>query len=280
MSTQTEIVTGVKTQVFKRSQTEVTLFNVLIPLLPIVSVSICLLPNMSLVPWWVIFLINMALTTQIVALQHELLHEPRAATRSNWLLRTNLHVYTPFTVGFDDYQKLHLLHHQHVNQDNDPDFPMVKGGPLSSFGILAFAPEYWFFYVVRNRLTGDKFWVFYAFRIITLVLYVSILGPWAYFFLYLLPSKVAFALSFFVFSYEAHTDVQGQRSGFYNLIGRFPIISTLTKWTIGPYAYNIAFYHATHHEFPWMSGRKLSSITNRSAQELYGVTLSTRQLAY
>ena len=118
----------------------------------------------------------------------------------------------------------------------------------------------------------------YAARMVILSSYIFLLGFWTFFLLYLLPTKLAFGISFIIFSYEAHTDERGDRNGSWNLGERFKIVHNLIKLGIGPYAYNIAYYHASHHEYPWVNGRKLSLLTDSN----YGLggNLLTRQLYF
>lgn len=248
------------TKALRRSGTEILVGHIFIPVLSLTSVLICLLPNHTGIPAWVVFLVNILLTLQIVGLQHELIHEPKSRTNWNLLLRLNLHVYSPFTPGFEEYRRLHWLHHQYENTENDPDYPMVRGSRLRAAVILAFAPEYWFFYAIRYNLVSQEFWPLYAFRLTVWFAYVAIIGLENYVLLFLLPAKIALALGFTVFSYECHTDNAGRRRGTTNLRARFPSIHKLIKFLIGPYSYNSSHFHAVHHAYPWISGRKLGII--------------------
>lgn len=244
-----------------RSRTEIVAFNILIPFLSLVSMAICFLPKYGLIPSWIVCLLNIALTSQIVALTHELMHEPSSETKWNYFLKLNFHVYSPFTVGFEEYKRLHALHHMNENTDKDPDYFMVKGGRLRSLLLLAFAPEYWFFYVLKNKQTQNHFWIFYCLRILLLICFVFNVGFLAYLALFFVPSKLSYGLSFLIFSHEAHTNELGERKGTYNLSLSWSFITKLLKIFVGPYGFNIAFNHANHHLYPWVSGRKLGLIT-------------------
>jgi fatty acid desaturase len=264
----------------RRSRAEAIAINALIPCLSVFSMAICVLPGYGVLPAWVVFLLNVSLTTQIVALTHELIHEPRAQTRANLPLRINFHVYSPFTVGFDEYRTLHLLHHKYSNSGQDPDYFMVKGGRLRSFLYLCFAPEYWFFYVLFHKKTQPHFVPLYLMRLLVLGAFIYIAGWQAYVLLFFIPAKLSYGLSFFIFSHEAHTDHEGKREGVYNLRVRFPLIHRSLKLIIGPYAYHIAHHHANHHEYPWVSGRKLGLISERVAEAENAGGIATRRLFY
>lgn len=267
-----------KNEYWRRSSLEVVLCNILNPVLSLISIGICLLPRYGILPYWVVFLINLFLASQIALIVHELTHEPDSKTRWNWLLRLNIHATSPFIFGFDEYKRMHLLHHMNTNQDEDPDYFMVKGGKLRSFICLAFAHEYWFFYALRHRQTQPGFLPLYIARLAILFAYIYIVGFANYFFLFFLTSKLSYGLSFFVFSHESHTNEDGLREGSYNLKARFPFIHKLLKLLIGSYAYHIAHVHGTHHKYPWVSGRKLGLLTEKAQRE--GIDLPSRQLMY
>lgn len=247
--------------VYRRSRSEVLLINLLIPTLSLISVAICLLPRMGFLPNWLVFTLNIILTTHIVALTHELIHEPKSSTAWNWLLRLNLHLYSPATLGFDELRRLHLLHHFHADTPLDPDYFLIQGGRLRSFFTLAFAPEFWFFSALRRHEIQSRFWILQIIRIFVFLLFVMAVGLENYFLLFYIPSKISFAIGFLIFSYESHTDLEGKHDRTYNLKARFPSIHSLLKVLIGSYAYHIAFDHASHHKFPWVSGKKLGLIS-------------------
>lgn len=263
---------------FKRSDIEVMAFNLLIPLLSIVSFSLCYLAKLSLVPSLLVFLFNIVVTTHIVTLTHELMHEPSSSTHWNYLLRINLHVYSPFTVGFDEYKRLHTLHHMHENTSMDPDLFMVKGNRFRSFLLLSFAPEYWFFYVLRHHETKDHFWLFWFVRMSILAMFISVVGPVSYFVLFFVPTKISYGVGFLLFSHESHTNEVGERCSAFNLLTQSKALSKVLELVLGPYAFNIAFRHATHHLYPWVSSRKLDFLWQDSATLLDGEQPSQRYL--
>jgi fatty acid desaturase len=219
------------------------------------------LAKQGLIPFYIVFLVNIVLTSKIAVLTHELVHEPESYTRWNWLLRLNIHMTSPFIFGFDEYKKMHLLHHGSTNTEQDPDYFMVKGGRIRSFVSLAFANEYWFFYALLHRQTQPGFLFLQIARLAIFFTYVYVLGFSNYLFLFFLPSKLSYGLSFYIFSHESHTNTVGLREGSYNLIPRFSFVHKLLKLVIGVYGYNIAYFHNTHHTYPWISGKKLHTVT-------------------
>lgn len=246
---------------FTRSSTARAIMLALVPALCLTSFAICVLPQIGVVPAWVVFVVNVALTIRIVALHHELIHESKANVDWNPLIMLNLHIYTPFTVGFAELRKLHLLHHQHTNTDGDPDYPMVKGGRLRSVLGLAFMPEYWFFYALKHRLVSSNFWRLLAVRSVVLAVFVYVVGVEVYLVLYLLPSKIANAVLYMLFSYDVHTDDDGERRGNHNFLPMWSAPGTLARWFIGRVAYNGSYHHATHHRYPWVRGDRLHNAT-------------------
>lgn len=253
-----------KTQCMSNSKFELITFSILVPLLSVLSIVICLLPEYLGVPELVVFLLNIILTIIIAGFVHELIHANKSNYMWNYLLRINLHIYTPFTLGFNDIRKIHLAHHRHTNGSKDPDYPCVKGGKIRSFISLAFLPEVQFFGAIKHGMWDRESWITYPIRMIILISYIALIGLENYLLLYLLATKVAYSISFYLFSYEAHTNNDGDRVDVVNLVGPFPLLS---KLLIGPYAYNIAHCHAAHHAFPWVSGRKLNLLDENWASK-------------
>lgn len=228
---------------FKRTGFEIFALNIMIPLLALASISICLLPQYGIVPAWVVFVANIMMTTQIAIMTHELIHEPNSKTNWNLPLRINFHVYSPFTVGFAEYKRLHGLHHANANNpETDPDYFFIKGGRIRAFLTLAFAPEYLFFYVLRKGETQPGFFVLYALRLAVYAAYIYMLGLTTFLLLFFIPAKIAWGLGFMLFSYESHISPQGkrERDDGYNLEPKSAIMRFLLKSSAGPYAYYVA----------------------------------------
>ena len=244
----------------RRSDAELRGMTYAIPLLAVSSVLLCLLPQYTAIPAWMVVLINVPLTIRIIGMNHELFHEPLSRVKPHFLLRLNLHVYTPLTVGFDEYRALHLRHHARYNHERDPDYWLIRGGKVNALWRLAFAPEYWFLYCVRHRILSDDFWLLFGGRQLVLAGYILLIGMESYLLVYLLATKIAFALSFLVFSFESHTNRVGEPHGVWNLTPRLTVLNRLILWVIGPYAYNIAYHHASHHAYPWISGARLPDV--------------------
>lgn len=247
----------------RRSPTEQAIAHILVPALCLTTFCICALPQMGMVPAWVVFIVNMALTVRISALSHELVHERSANVDRNPLIRLNLHIYTPLSLGFAELRKLHLLHHRHLNSDGDPDYPMIKGGRLRSLLGLAFMPEHWFFYALKHRLISADFWRLWAVRCAILAVFIYVVGLEAYLAFYLLPVKIATAVLYLVFSYDAHTDDDGRRRGSYNISPKWVVPALLARPLVGQVACNASYYHATHHRYPWISANRLHRATEQ-----------------
>jgi hypothetical protein len=252
---------GIDSKLYRRSQMEIILINLLVPTLSLISILMCLAPRMGFQQSWLVFVINIILTTHIAALTHELMHEPKSSTDWNWLLKINLHLYSPATLGFSELRRLHLLHHLHADTPLDPDYFLIDGGRFRSFFVLAFAPEFWFFSALRMKETQSNFWVLQTTRVLLFTIFLCVLGWEDFILLFYIPSKISFAVGFLIFSYESHTDFEGKNhNNTYNLKPKFNIVHTFLKLVIGSYSYNIAFNHAIHHRLPWASGRKLGAI--------------------
>lgn len=252
----------------KRSSLEVLALNILIPALALVSIGICLLPKYQGINFWLIFTLNVVLTTQIAIMTHELIHESSRKTRWNLPLHINLHLYSPFTLGFSEYKRLHGLHHANANNPKtDPDYFFIRGGRMRAFFALAFAPEYLFFYALRKKETQPGFYLFQVLRIGLFVAYIQVLGPADFLFLFFIPAKLAWGIGFLLFSYESHINEHGEREGTYNLEPRSALLRFLLKLSVGPYAYYVAFSHASHHVYPQVSGRKIGRLARHMEQE-------------
>jgi hypothetical protein len=235
---------GIDSKLYRRSQMEIILINLLVPTLSLISILMCLAPRMGFQQSWLVFVINIILTTHIAALTHELMHEPKSSTDWNWLLKINLHLYSPATLGFNELRR-------------------IDGGRFRSFLVLAFAPEFWFFSALRMKETQPNFWILQTIRVLLFAIFLHTVGWQNFLLLFYIPSKISFSIGFLIFSYESHTDGEGgSHDTTYNLNPRFNFVHNLLKLSIGSYAYNNAFNHATHHQFPWASGKRLGSICN------------------
>ncbi|MFB2772481.1 fatty acid desaturase [Pelatocladus sp. BLCC-F211] len=262
---------------FRRSSLEIIIFNILIPLFALASIGVCLLPQYGILPGWIVFGINFVLATQIAILTHELIHEPNSKTNWNYLLRLNLHLYSPFTFGFAEYKKLHCLHHAHANDpEQDPDYFFIQGGRLRAFICLAFAPEYLFFYALRKGKTQPGFYILQSIRIAVFLAYIYFIGLQNIFFLFFIPSKLSWGIGFLLFSYESHISSKGDRDGNYNLEPHSGVLRNFLKLLVGPYAYYVAFSHASHHMYPQISGRKIGQLLEHLKER--GISLPARQV--
>lgn len=279
--TTVNLLTLTETNRLKNSKLEILIINVLATLLPVVSILLCLLPEKIGISPIIIFVLNVILTIVIAGFVHELIHTSESNYKWNYLLRINLHVYTPFTLGFNDIRKVHIAHHSYTNGNKDPDYPCVKGGRIRSFLSLAFLPEVQFFGVIKHKMWDRESLITYPIRIALLIGYIALIGLEDYLLLYLLATKVAYSIAFYLFSSEAHTNDNGEKEGVVNLDGPTPFLS---KLFIGPYAYNIAHLHATHHAYPWVSGRKLHWINEawalKNAVDLQSVKFTKRKTFY
>ncbi len=246
---------------FRRSPAEQKATHVLVPTLCLAGFGVCALAQAQIVPAWVAFVANAVLTITISALGHELVHERPADVDRHFLTRLNLHIYTPLSLGFSELRALHLLHHQDTNGGADPDYPLIKDGKLRAFLRLAFMPEHWFFYAIKHRLVSADFWQLWAIRAVILAGFIYWVGLETYLVLYLLPVKIATAVLYLLFSYEAHTDDQGEPRGTYNFRPKWVVPGSLARYLVGRVACNGSYYHATHHRYPWISGNRLHTAT-------------------
>ncbi len=262
----------------RRSFLEIFVYNIIIPILALTMMGICFLYSYGLLPAFVAFFLNVILSSRYITSIHELIHEPDSKTRWNWLLKLNILVDSPFTVGFNELRQMHQLHHIHTNTDKDPDYFLVRGSRIRSLLLLAFVSEYYFFYILRRRKFGRSFLLLYVARLAIFTIVIYIIGLTNFFIFAFLPSKLAFSLSFFIFSHEAHKSRRGLHNGIYNLTSRFPFVHNLLMLVIGRCAYYVAHDHATHHQYPWVSGRKLRLASDRVVSQ--GLSISSRQAFY
>lgn len=232
----------------------------------IVAMSVCTLFDPLLIPFLpfgapLVFALNYCLTLRIIGLKHELIHtrRPQGFSLSYWLIRMNLHVYSPFTLGFDEYKRLHLCHHGYTNTSRDPDYLLVKDGKLNAWLRLPFTPEHWFFFAVRRRMVSKDFWFLYSLRLAFLAFAVSQIGFASYLLYFLLPSKLAYLFGFLIFALECHIDENDVR-GIFNVELRWPIVQKVLRVAAGPFTYNGTFFHAVHHRFPRVSSVHLERI--------------------
>lgn len=259
---------------FRRNASERMSAHIAIPVLCLSAFGVSALAVINIIPVWLVFLTQIALSTRIVSLSHELIHSSPVNVNWNFLLRLNMHIYTPLTVGFGELRKLHLLHHQYTNTDNDPDYPVIKGtNKLRSLLGLAFMAEHWFIYVLKHHLISPNFWHLWVIRCIILIGFIYMIGFQNYLLLYLLPLKVASMVVFLMFSYEVHTDDNGAHKDSYN-VHEWPVINPLLRLFTGQTAYNSTVFHATHHRYPWISGWRLPDATDyylRQKKEQFSV---------
>jgi fatty acid desaturase len=264
-------------ETLKRSSVEVLLLNVLIPTLALISIGICLLPRYGVIPAGVVVLANFILASQIPVLTHELIHESHSKTKWNFLLRLNLHLYSPFNFGFAEYKRLHSLHHAHANNPQlDPDYFFTQGSRFRAFIILCFTPEYLFFYALKKGEMQPHFYALQAARIALFLVYIYIVGIQDFFFLFFVPSKISWGIGFLLFSYESHFDSETECSGNYNLEPQSLFLRRLFKYLVGPYGYYVAFSHASHHLYPQVSGRKIGLLLEHFEEA--GIILPSRHI--
>lgn len=168
----------------------------------------------------------------------------------------------PLLVPFDEFKKLHQLHHAHVNCPNeDPDYIMHNISPICWF----FAPEVYVLYYIRkasmlsrNRCAIMLGLLRYLFFIVLVVGSSLIFGvKWSMMHL-LLPSRCAFALLVYLLDYLPHYGfgAWGRNNCARNLWnGEAPLwLALLTQNQC---------YHSAHHKQPHIPTLSLDDFSKK-----------------
>ncbi|MEQ9310700.1 MAG: fatty acid desaturase [Balneolaceae bacterium] len=209
------------------------------------------------------YVVGATITHSLFLAVHELSHNLafKKKSRNNWLaIVANIPIVFPYAMSFRRY---HLLHHsEQGHEHNDTDLPSSQeaGFFKGLFGKLVWAINQIIVYGLRPLLVHPKKmdkWLIIniLFQIITLTLYIYIVGLGALYFL---------LLSFFLagslhpmaghFISEHYVFEDGQET--YSYYG-----------PLNKLGFNVG-YHNEHHDFPYIPGSRLPQL-KKMAPEFY-----------
>ena len=80
---------------------------------------------------WLMIPISSILVTRWLIAFHELLHLKKADDL-DWLTRVAPIPFSPLNLGYREYRQIHMGHHRHTAQQEDPDAFHIRGGHLKA----------------------------------------------------------------------------------------------------------------------------------------------------
>ncbi len=206
--------------------------------------------------WWMAGLSTVMVTRWMIAF-HELLHL-RKAEDLDLLTRLIPLPFSPFNIGYREYQEIHAGHHRYAATIEDPDAFHIQGGHLKALiGTLTLQERQIIRYVSTHGMSHELA----IMAMIRLALFIAMLmiAPHA-FLLWWLVLRLTYIINDFVFFHLVH-----YRTGKY---GSFPIpLPALIRYPlIVIYGIDVVYatmHHDIHHEQPIIAARHLPRVAQQ-----------------
>jgi fatty acid desaturase len=202
------------------------------------------LATFQLIPFWVMALTMPVIVPRWMLAVHELFHV-RKSEQVNFIVQLLPMVFTPFPLGYKQYQEIHAGHHRFMCSRDDPEFFQLRGGYLTGLLNAISVPEQssmrW---VLKQGI--DKHLA------VTLLLNSVLFGTCVYllgwsFLWYWIPTRISYGLSSFAFFYALHR--RGSSYGVFSV--RLPdFVNRVYMALIGSEALQATSHHDLHHHNP------------------------------
>lgn len=203
---------------------------------------------------WVLAGVAMALIPRWSINTHELFHlrEPSQLDLTNRII---LLPFTPFSLGYREFRRIHFDHHRSPAAYDDPDAFHILGGSAKAFvGTMTVPEQAAVRWVLARGVSGNLA----REGLMRLLTFISLAaaGGKTFFWLWL-PIRISFALGDFVFFHLLHYR-DGARGNFGATAP--PWLSRIASIFLGATLVNAVLYHDRHHDNPRVAARFLPEI--------------------
>lgn len=201
---------------------------------------------------WILAAVVMALIPRWSINTHELFHlrEPNQLDLTNRII---LLPFTPFSLGYSEFRRIHFDHHRAPATDDDPDAFHILGGPLRAFFGALTLPEQ---AAVRWVLARGVSRSLAREGLVRLVTFASLAAAGGTMFFWLwIPMRISYALGDFVFFHLLH--YRNDTAGNFGAAVP-PWLYKLASILLGATLVNAVLYHDRHHDNPRVAARFLA----------------------
>ncbi len=207
----------------------------------------------GLVPAWTLAITVPVLVPRWMIAVHELFHL-RSEREVDPATRLQLLLFTLLSIGYRENLVNHRSHHRYMSTPRDAEYYQLRGSRWRGFANAMTAPEQlWFRWVAEHGLDRRLA----AETVVRAALFIGLAvvsGP--VFLWYLIPARLSFGVSYFVFFYWLHR--KGDEMGVYPL--QLPAsLTTLLTFIYGADVVEATLHHDVHHAQPRIAARHLAS---------------------
>lgn len=207
---------------------------------------------------WMVVLVSIATTRWMIAI-HELFHL-RKPESLNFFIRLQPLPFTPFSLGYREFQAIHIGHHKHPATEHDPDGFHILGGPLRAlFGAITLNEQATLRHVLKQGLSGELLLM----MSIRAGIFFALLAAFPEAFLiWWLAMRVSFIVNDFVFFHLVH--YRGGRAGTFSL----PLPKALARVAAILYGSDVVhatMHHDVHHQYNMIAPKHLPLVAARLA---------------
>jgi hypothetical protein len=207
---------------------------------------------LHVVPFWIMALTMPVIVPRWMLAVHELFHVCKS-DQVHFITQLLPMAFTPFSLGYKQYQEIHSGHHQFMCTKDDPELFQLRGGYLTGLLNAATVPEQAFIrWVVKHGVDSQL--------VVTMLLHATVFVACVYFagwdFLwYWIPVRISYGFSNFAFFYALHR--RGSNYGVFSV--RLPgFVNQLYTLILGYDALLATCYHDLHHHNPRIAAYALS----------------------
>jgi fatty acid desaturase len=202
------------------------------------------LATFQLIPFWVMALTMPVIVPRWMLAVHELFHV-RKSEQVNFIVQLLPMVFTPFPLGYKQYQEIHAGHHRFMCSKDDPEFFQLRGGYLTGLFNASTVPEQAVIRWVTKHGVDSQLVVTMLLNATLFVACVNFAG-WNFLWFWI-PVRISYGLSNFAFFYALHR--RGSSYGVYSVqLPKF--VKQLYMLILGYDALLATCYHDLHHHNP------------------------------
>ena len=200
---------------------------------------------------WIMIPLSSILVTRWMIAFHECFHLKKA-DELDWITRLVPIPFSPMNLGYQEYRQIHMGHHRHTAQKEDPDAFHIRGGHLKAlWGALTQHEQASYRFVKQHGLSNE---LIVMFSLRAALFFILLLTFGHTFLAWFLVLRITYVINDYVFFHLVHYRA-GQTGSF-----KIPLPTWLQYPAIFIYGIDVVYatmHHDIHHNDPRIAAKYL-----------------------